>query len=141
MCSSLLESKVRIRDEELQAAVSDRNSLLAGDSMRVGYHGCVRGTAIGLGARRDRGLKLGRAKRAIQMYDECCHTVGCHQAVCCKFIFMSNTSMCLLLQIHRPNEWSQREETAWKQIKTSLVVVMLLLRVMTYVVFYKRVWN
>jgi len=33
----------------------------------------------------------------------------------------------------------RREETAWKRgrIKTSLVVVMLLLRVMTYVVFYQ----
>ena len=37
VCSYLLESKLRIRDEELQAAVSDWNSLPAGDSMRVGY--------------------------------------------------------------------------------------------------------
>ena len=37
----------------------------------------------------------------------------------------------------------RREETAWKRrrIKTSLVVVMLLLRVMTYVVFHKLFWN
>jgi len=39
----------------------------------------------------------------------------------------------------------RREETAWKRrrIKTSLVVVMLLLRVMTYVVFQvdKLFWN
>jgi len=53
--------------------------------MRVVYHGCVRDTAIGLGARRDRGLKLSRAKGETQMYDGCCHTVGCHQAVCCIF--------------------------------------------------------
>jgi len=51
VCSYLLESKLRIRDDVLQAAVSDRNSLLAGDCMRVGYHGCVRGTTIRLGAR------------------------------------------------------------------------------------------
>ena len=67
----VLQSNLRIRDEELQAAGSERrNSWLAGDSMRVCYHSCVRGTAIGLGVRRDRGLKLGRAKGAIQMYDE-----------------------------------------------------------------------
>jgi len=37
----------------------------------------------------------------------------------------------------------RREETAWKWrwIKTSLVVVMFLLRVMTCVVFYKPFWN
>jgi len=45
----------------------------------------LRDTAIGLGTCRDRGLKVGRANGAIHMYDECCHTVGCHQAVWCKF--------------------------------------------------------
>jgi len=37
----------------------------------------------------------------------------------------------------------RREETVWKRrrIRTSLVVVMLLLRVMTYVVLYKLFWN
>jgi len=39
----------------------------------------------------------------------------------------------------------RREETAWKlrriMMKTSLVIVMLLLRVMTYVVSYKLFWN
>ena len=37
----------------------------------------------------------------------------------------------------------RREETAWKQrrVETSLVIVMLMLRVMTYVVSYKVFWN
>jgi len=74
VCSYLLESKLRIRDEELQAAVSWLRKL-AGDSMHVGYHGCVRDTAIGLGARRDRGLRV-RLFAPLVVITECLNPNG-----------------------------------------------------------------
>jgi len=53
-----------------------------------------------------------------------------------KYIFGSGSLLC-----QGPRR--RHKETAWKrrQIKTSLVVVMYLLRVITYVIFYKLFWN
>ena len=74
--------------------------------MRVGYHGCVRDTAIGLGARRHRDLKLGREPYRCLM--GVAKLLAVTRLCAVNLVFMSNTSMCLLLQIHRPHEWSRQ---------------------------------
>jgi len=72
----------------------------------------------------------------------CIRTTGCMRTRQSPYKIVgdcSNEGGSLLCQ--GPRRW--REETAWKRrrVKTSLVVVMFLLRVMTCVVFYKLFWN
>ena len=144
MCSYLLESKLRIRDKELQAPIFADGWSTASHRRKTTVLEAPTGTLLFYYKDSKQGLSKDCAYVIVGGI-WCVEEVGNHHGQetgqNCGFDSSKNKWIVGSGSLLRQGLRRRSEETAWKwrRIKTSLVVVMLLLRAMTYVFFYKKI--